>query len=240
MEFACSLCNYSSCKKENVTRHINKKIPCGIGKRELVEIPIDIICEYCNKNFSTSTSLFKHQKSHCPNKLKILEDEIENLKKQLQEKSVVNNTYNDNRTVNITINYIDTKPNLPDKLCNKLLTDTDFHKIVPALVKYIHFNSKTPENHNIYISNRNKNNKHLQIFNEGHWETVNKDTEIDNLINDKETILSDWVVEKGEKYPNAHDKFNEYQEQKNEESIAKLIKEEVELVLYNNKHMINK
>jgi hypothetical protein len=49
--------------------------------------------------------------------------------------------------------------------------------------------------------------------------------------------LSDWVSEKGEKYPEAMEKFNEYLDQKYDEDVAKLMKEEVEMLLYNNRHM---
>ena len=48
----------------------------------------------------------------------------------------------------------------------------------------------------MYLSNRNKNNKHLSVYRNGHWEIENKNAEIDNLISDKETHLSDWVTEK--------------------------------------------
>jgi ElaB/YqjD/DUF883 family membrane-anchored ribosome-binding protein len=107
------------------------------------------------------------------------------------------------------------------------------------LIKQIHFNPDIPENHNIYLSNRNKNNKHLSVFRNGHWEIDNKSTEIDNLISDKETNLSDWVSEKGEKYPKAKEKYNEYLEQKyDDEEMKKIMKEEVELVLYNGRHLI--
>jgi hypothetical protein len=78
----------------------------------------------------------------------------------------------------------------------------------------------------------------MQIYNNQHWESVNKESEIDNLISDKETTLSDWIDEKGEKYPGALEKFNEYLEQKYDYDTAKLVKEEVELMLYNNRHMI--
>jgi hypothetical protein len=106
------------------------------------------------------------------------------------------------------------------------------------MIKEIHFNLDTPENHNICLSNRNKNNKHLQVYRNNHWEIEKKDTEIDNLINDKETNLSDWIDEKGEKYPEALEKFNEYLDQKYEADVVKLVKEEVEILLYNNRHLI--
>jgi hypothetical protein len=37
---------------------------------------------------------------------------------------------------------------------------------------------------------------------------------VGNLINDKETNISDWIDLKGEKYPEALEKFNDYLEQK--------------------------
>ena len=58
------------------------------------------------------------------------------------------------------------------------------------------------------------------------------------MINDKETNLSDWVAEKGEKYPEAVEKFNEYLDQKYDDDTIKLVKDGVEMVLYNNRHMI--
>jgi hypothetical protein len=80
----------------------------------------------------------------------------------------------------------------------------------------------------------------MNIFRNGHWEIVNKDIEIDNLISDKETNISDWIGEKKEKYPEAANIFNDYLEQKDQEENIKLIKKEVELVLYNHRHLINK
>ena len=128
---------------------------------------------------------------------------------------------------------------ITDTIINKLIRGADEpYQIIPNLIKEVHFNSEIPENHNVYISNRNKNNKHLQIYKDNHWEIVNKESEINNIISDKETHISDWIDEKGEKYPKAVEKYNEYLEQKYEEDVAKLIKEEVELILYNNKHMI--
>ena len=140
----------------------------------------------------------------------------------------------------IVVNYDETMmEKLTDKTYNKILQDSEEpYQIIPSFIKYLHFNSKMPENHNVYISNKNKNNKHLQIYRNGHWEIANKTSEIDNIISDKETNLSDWVSEKGEKYPEAAERFNEYMEQKDEDDTMKLIKEEVEMILYNNRHMI--
>jgi predicted glycosyltransferase involved in capsule biosynthesis len=128
---------------------------------------------------------------------------------------------------------------LTDKTFINVIKDaSEVHQIIPRLIKEIHFNPDIPENHNVFLSNRNKNNKHLQVYRNGHWEIENKNTEIDNMINDKETNLSDWVAEKGQKYPKAKEKFDEYLDQKYDDETIRMMKDEVEQLLYNNRHMI--
>jgi len=245
-EYSCSICQYTSNKKQHVINHINRKKTCGPGIREVIEIPVEIICEFCQKNFSCSTSLKYHVKNTCKNKDDILKQRIKQLEEELKEsRKVINNNNNNinNNTVNINItvnNYEDTSlEKLTDKMYNKIIRGAEeAYKIIPRLIQDIHFNPNIKENHNIYLSNRSKNNKHLQVYRNGHWEIENKATEIDNLISDKETNLSDWVAEKGGIYPDAQEKFNEYFERKYDDDTIKLVKEEVEQVLYNNRHMI--
>lgn len=243
MEFKCSVCDYSSHERKNVSRHINKRKSCGQGLKEIIEIQIEIKCKYCNKNFSTAKTLTFHIKNNCSFKDDALKEKIQKLEeenKQLKEftKNVTIN--NDNRIYNImVVNYDDTKIDIiSDKTYNRIIRDAESHQLIPRLIKEVHFNPDIPENHNIYISNRNKNNKHLQVYRDNHWEITDKDTEIDNLISDKDTLLGDWISEKGEKYPETVEKFNEYLDQKYDEDVSKLIKEEVELILYNNRHLV--
>jgi transcriptional regulator NrdR family protein len=242
MEFGCSICEYVSDKKSNIVRHINKKKSCGIGTREIIEIPIDIVCEYCDKNFSTKEHMKEHVKNNCKHKDRAKDDEIKKLKEELQKARRITNNNIDNSintvNINITVNYEDTKlDKITDKIYNNIIND-EVYQIIPKLIKHIHFNPDIPENHNIYLSNRNTNNKHLQVYRNGHWEIENKNTEIDNLIYDKETNLSDWVAEKGEKYPDAKERFGEYLDQRHDDNTIKLVKEGVELILYNGRHMI--
>jgi len=249
MEFGCSICEYTSSQKEHVINHINRKKSCGPGEKTVIEIPIDIICEYCKKNFSSIRNLERHMKNICRHKHNIMLKEIRDLKEKVkkleQDKNTIinqTNNNNNNNTFNIFIvnNYEDTSlEKLTDKTYNKILSETEeVYQIIPRLIKEIHFNPDIPENHNIVLSNRNKNNRHLQVYRNKHWEIEKKDTEIDNLISDKENNLSDWVAEKGGKYPAAQEKFTEYLDQKYDEDVSKLVKDEVELVLYNNKHLI--
>ncbi len=245
-EYSCSVCQYSSHLKEHIVRHINKKKSCGLGLKEIIKIPIEIKCEFCNKNFSSSASLKYHIKNSCRQKETAKDEEIRRLKEEnkfLKTNKNITNIDNSTNNVNIIIvnNYENTSlDKLTDQLYNKIIKNAEeAYKIIPNLIKQIHFNSDIPENHNVYLSNRNKNNKHLSVFRNGHWEIENKNIEIENLISDKETNLSDWVSEKGEKYPKAKERYNEYLEQKyDDEEIQKILKEEVELVLYNGRHLI--
>jgi len=84
MEFGCSVCEYTSNKKENIVKHFNKKKSCGVGAKEIIEIPIDITCEYCNKNFSTNKTLKFHITTSCKRKDDALKEENKRLKEELR------------------------------------------------------------------------------------------------------------------------------------------------------------
>ena len=50
MEFYCSECNYKSDKKAHVNNHLNKINKCGINPH-IIEVKIEIKCEYCKKHY---------------------------------------------------------------------------------------------------------------------------------------------------------------------------------------------
>ncbi len=239
MEYGCSICEFMSPDKRTVVRHINRKKICGSGVRELVEIPVEIICEFCEKEFTIKSNLERHIKNTCKQKDIIKDIKIKELEKKIKELEkrpiTINNIINNIQVNNYENTSLD---KLTDKIYNKIIKDADEpYQIIPRLIKHIHCNPSIPENHNIRLSNRNKNNKYLEVFRNNQWEIEDKKNEIGNLINDKETSISDWIDEKGEKYPEALEKFNDYLEQKYEPDIASLIKEEVEILLYNNRQL---
>lgn len=61
MEFACSVCQYTSDRKHCVKKHINRVNKCGENP-QIVEIPIEIKCEHCQKQYSTKPNLIGHYK----------------------------------------------------------------------------------------------------------------------------------------------------------------------------------
>lgn len=62
MEFGCSECSYRHEKKFCVKNHTKKKTKCG-DNPQIIEIPIEIICDHCKKNYKTKPSLQRHYKS---------------------------------------------------------------------------------------------------------------------------------------------------------------------------------
>merc|ERR1712098_678255 len=74
------------------------------------------------------------------------------------------------------------------------LTDKDYmyclnrsNMCVPHLIKKIHFNSKKPENHNVYISNIK--NKYVMVYDEKKWILRDRDEAIDDLIDKNDFVL---------------------------------------------------
>ena len=241
-KFKCSNCNYSSDKKEHVQRHINNKIPCGEGILEIKTNNIEINCDYCKKTFTTKPNLKKHMgvcKILANNellkkdeKIKELEKKIENIEKS---KSVV---------INIQNNYI---INGYSNTSFKHLTDRHYQSAlnkmiysVPTLIKDVHFNSKIPQNHNIYISNIR--GKYALVYDGKKWEAKDQNETIDKLIMDQEYAIEEWLGE--DKFPEEMIKFNNYLDKKdsndkvNGQTALDVIKEEVKLLLYNNRNII--
>ena len=127
------------------------------------------------------------------------------------------------------------------------LTDNDILKClkhsnfcIPHLIEKIHFDKKKPENHNVYISNLK--NKYVMIYDGNKWICNDRDDQINSLIDDNEGIMEykieEWV-ENGNKYPKMMKKFNRYVEIRDNNIVINKIKDEIKLLLYNNRHMVN-
>lgn len=253
-DYQCSSCKYISYLKTNVERHITVK---GCVRAEIVEINSVIICDYCKKPFSSRPNLTRHIKTSCKFKDSIKDQEILRLKMELELSrnsikpvsinfnTINNNTNNNMGTQNtyITNNYNDTSlSKISDATYNSIIKDADeSYMIIPTFTKHVHFDPNKPENHNIYMSNKGKYNKHLYVRMNNTWEIADKDSEINNLIYDKETNLSDWLKKNGNKYKEAKQIFNDYIERKyTDPDIAKEVKSGIEMLLYNGKNIINK
>ena len=220
-------------------------------------------CKYCENKYVHKQSLFKHLKT-CKEKKKdeTVKESMTELARLLNEKDkqmhekdlehkrqieelikkagIVNsNNVTNNIQNNIKLlNYKDT--DITD------LTENDYVKClehynfcVPHLIKRIHFNPKKPENHNVYISNLK--NSYIMIYMNNKWKVKNRDETILRMIDDKQILLEkkiqEWV-EGGIQYPKLMAKFSRYIEKREDNDVINAIKEDIKLMLYNNRNMV--
>ena len=213
-------------------------------------------CQYCERNFNFKQSYYRHMKT-CKVKREIDNEKnemnkmVDLLNNQLKDKDrKIDELIKKSGTTNITYNQQNINNNI--KLLGyrntdiSHLSDKDFiscishsNFCIPHLIKKIHFDPDKPENHNIYISNI-KNN-YAMIYDGDKWNLTNKDDLINEILEEKEIIieekLEEWL-EKGKQYPEIMKKFTRYLEKKENDVVLDKIKDEVKLVLFNNRSLV--
>ena len=226
-----------------------------------------IECKYCDKVFSRKDSLTRHYKTcnekkktdeanKCMEELvKLLNEQKEKLDKYdlviekknqqidelIKKAGISNSTITQNIQNNIKLLAYN-KTDISD------LTEKDFircfnhnNMCVPHLLKRIHFNRKKPENHNVLLSNLKSG--HIMLYDGKQWNTFNRDEVIDDMFDEKHDILEqkyeEWV-DIGKDYPIIYYKFRRYLEKIDNEIVMKKIKDEMKLVLYNNRNIVKK
>ena len=252
-----SNCNYTSKKTQKNEANLKKT-------QKIVEIPqnINLKCNFCNKLYSRQDNLNRHYKS-CKEKnkideannsmnelVKILNEQIKEQKEQLEKRDkqinelikkagIQNSTITNNIQNNIKLlAYKDTDiSKISDKDIMKCINHSNM--CVPHLIKMIHLDPKKPENHNIYISNLK--NGYIMMYDGNKWNTLNRDDIITDMIDDKQNIIEekieDWVT-KGKEYPELMKKFERYLDKRDNNEILNKIKDEIKLMLYNNRNLI--
>ena len=221
----------------------------------------NIKCEYCKKNYSRIDSLNRHLKT-CKEKKKDVEEKtnllniVNMLNEQLKEQKEQNKEQQKQineliKKAGMTIGTQNIQQNIKILAYNNTdishLTDKDYLKClkhsnfcIPHLIEQIHFNPQKPENHNIYISNL-KNN-YVMIYNGNKWMLNDREESIQNLIDDKESMieqkLEEWV-ENGKQYPDIMRKFNRYLEKKENDKVINKVKDEIKLMLFNNRDVVS-
>jgi len=216
-------------------------------------------CKFCSKSFNKNELIFKHlstckdyqnyflipKNKNSYNNLYItkineknkeqLEREIEELKEQVDQLK---------KSQHITNNIIIAYNQQPDL---SHLTDMDYLRImnkgfksVPKLIEEIHFNPNKPENKNIYIPNIK--NKYAMGWNGQKWDLMNRNEVIDDMYDDKSNILIEKFeeLESSNIDKNTLNKFRRFINKQDDDDIKNKIKEEIKLLLYNNKNNINK
>ena len=80
------------------------------------------------------------------------------------------------------------------------------------------------------------------VYDGNKWKLNNQNETIDDLFDKNHDILEqkleEWI-ENGKEYPEIMKKFNRYLEKKDKDEVVNKIKEEIKLILFNNRTMIS-
>ena len=254
---------------EYIKYNISDKIIISSNNPQNPQNASNYECNFCEKNYSRKDNLIRHLKKckekdkeiefkqdmvELVNRLNIqLTEQQEEFKKVLEKRDKQIDVLIKKTGMNINNSVItqNIQQNIKLLAYNNSdishLTDKDFLKCinhsnfcVPHLIKKIHFDPNKPENHNVYISNIK--NKYIMTYDGNKWNLQNEEETIDDLIDKNEFFLEqkleEWV-ENGKDYPEIMKKFNRYLERKEEEEVLKKIKNEIKLMLFNNRKMIS-
>ena len=250
-------------KKSSNYNHFTNKTPTktNIILQKDDTILSAIFCKYCNKKFTHKNSMYRHIKYTCKKskdedlkelvrlmnlQLEIKDKEIQTLSNQMnkQNKQIEKLMNKLQVNTNIIQNNIIQNNNIQllaySKTDTTFLTDNDYisclKKVtlcVKHLIEKIHFNPSKPQNNNIYISNMR--DKYIMVYDGYKWILKNKEQEIENLYENKEMMIEEWLDEEQHKHPKLRDKFIKYLNNKENDENMNLIKEEIKLMMYNNK-----
>ena len=218
-------------------------------------------CKYCGKQYKYSQGLSKHIKYSCKqsndedmkelarllNEIKeqnefkdkeisILHKQIDKLtnKLQIQNINMQNNTLNNiQNNYNIKLlNHNDTDyTHLSDNDYINCIKQNNF--CVKQLIESVHFNDEKPENKNIYISNIKTN--YVMLYKNNKWQIVNRKEQIDNLYEYNEIVLEEWYENYKDKDNEMVKSFTRYLKSRDDNEIIDNIKQEILLLLYNNR-----
>ena len=178
-------------------------------------------------------------------KINKLESEKGNTSVQIDKQNITNNIIDkQNIQINNNINNVkllafgkEDMTHLVDDVYKKILNRG--FKSVLTLVEHVHFNKNKPENHNVYISNIQTN--YALVYDGNDWKLMERDGVLQQLVDDKSEILSDKFDELLVKLdePTIR-KFQRFLDQKDEDGVISGIKNDLKLMLYNNKKIPEK
>ena len=228
-DYICKYCGKYYKHKQSMHKHI--KYHCHKNKdedlKELVRL-MNLQLDQKEKQIECLSSQMIKQNKHMDRQSK----QIEKLMDKLQVTNITNNTTNIQNNIKLLC-YKDTD--------TSHLTDEDYinsikkvNFCVKHLIEKIHFNPDKPENMNIYISNIK--DKYIMVYEDGKWNIKQKDKEINDLYENKEMLLEDWITEYQDDYPGLKEKYEKYLNNRENDEIMDSIKEEIKLMLYNKKN----
>lgn len=245
--YDCQQCNKKYTKNHNLQKHMKKA-----HNSEPIEKVTDYQCNTCQHYFSSNNYLKKHH-AQCVVKQNIQITESYNSNTVHTNHSHNNSSHNDshNNSHNVTNNNIVFNFGSESEVdfTNNELREMIRHWSVchSKYIEKIHFNPEHPENCNILL--KNMRSKYIIIKKNGRWIKVNKKDLVDGLINTSLDKLNAMFNER------LKDTFNNPQYKRvvtkslnrlnvvvddEEEYGQKIIREEIDLSMYNNSYLVKK
>jgi hypothetical protein len=256
-KFLCDICEKSFSSKQRVDYHmkrqicVDKNIQCDhcFGRFLSNSAMYRHIRENCKvkKEELEVENMKKNKLQTENNKLKTKLKQIEERHMKLLKNTQMNNVSKTkmvkiSKSVKKVQNIVD-KINLSefDGKINNKPSDDDMIDILRqgynSIVKFIeliHFDPKTPENHNIYISNIK--NRFVSVFNGRKWILRQRDEVITHLYREVRNYIEDNLDEYNEELTNSEKRvLNKLFILATDSKQAQFIKMQIELLLYNNR-----
>ena len=237
--FQCKYCDKVFKYSQGLSKHI--KYTCKKNKDEDIKELVRLLNEQNEQNKIKDEEIKELKKSN-EKQLEIMKKQIDKLSNKLQIQQLHNNSHNNNNNniVNFNnniqlLNYKDTDySHISNKTYHKCVKHC-FHS-VKSLINEVHFNNKKPENKNIYISNIK--NKYIMVYKDNKWQLVDRKEQLDDLYSYNEVMLEEWYDEYKDKYPDMIKSFTKYLNNRDNDVVINKVKEEIILMMYNNRHMI--
>jgi hypothetical protein len=266
MSFECKCCKYKTIYKTNFDKHL---LTTKHKKNSEIVDDKPFTCKYCSQKYKYKQSLSKHVKYSCTknkdedlkeltrllnnqnNQIKDQNKQIETQNKQIETQNkqieklkgkleinintTVNNIQNNNYTL---LSYTKTD--------TSHLTDNDYkmcikkrNSCVVKMIEKLHFNPEKPENMNLYIPSMK--DKYLMMYENGNWKLTNKKDAIEKIYEDKEDLIMCYMDTNNPRdlKPDI-ERYLELKTNETAEKNQKSLYEEVNLMLYNNKHIVMK
>jgi len=261
----CNYCEKSFARKDNLTKHM--RLTCKVLKQQnkdrqeifdkltLVELKNKQLEEEIknkDKVIENKDKQLENKDKQFDDKIMKLVEEINTLRNEIkiiQPSSINTNSNNIMNNSNNTVNVINIVPHGQEDLAKNKIDDLLLiistkkgYNSVLELISRVHFNSKFPEFHNVYIPNI-KNNTAMVFDKE--WELRN----IEDVITDLHDSKSDYIMDNKDifyKHLNIGEQavYARWVENNNNRDTAEFkeyitdIHQKIKLLMYNKREMV--
>lgn len=247
--FKCDFCSKSLSSAERLRYHISNKVCQKTNKT----------CPKCKKIFKSKQYCQLHITNNVCGK-RILNPKYENMSKEELIEILSHKEHNNTPTQNITNNTNNINININNNIIvfphkfgtenmeyiNQKLGDIisplikgPTHTYIPDLFEKIHNNKQLPEYHNIYV--HSERSEYAMVSDGEIFKYVSKKNIIDKIIDDKRSIINDYIEKNGDKITErVLQKYDRYQDKLDENSqTRKELEFEISCALLNMKSVVD-